>query len=131
MCTQVFENSALLVVVSFEADAAAQEGDLVAYMNELPRLNSVLTVPLCMQVFENSALLVVVSFEADAAAQEGDLVAYMNELARLNSVPGSWQLCKSAASWGRLQVSPQSHVADSAHNSFEVNFAVVEELVSK
>ena len=32
---QVFQNSALLVVVSFKAGAAAQEGDLVAYMNKL------------------------------------------------------------------------------------------------
>ena len=31
-------------------------------------------------------------------------MSYMNELARLNSVPGSWQLCKSSANWGQVQV---------------------------
>ncbi|DBB12886.1 TPA: hypothetical protein ACH3X3_005647 [Trebouxia sp. C0006] len=38
---QVFENGALLVVVSFDAAVAEQEGDLTGYMNELARLNSV------------------------------------------------------------------------------------------
>ena len=59
---------------------------------------------LTLQVFENGALLVVVSFDAAVAEQEGDLTGYMNELARLNSVPGSWQLCKSTANWGQVQV---------------------------
>ena len=40
-CLQVFENGASLVVVSFDAAAAQQEGDLTGYMNELARLNSV------------------------------------------------------------------------------------------
>ena len=44
------------------------------------------------------------SFDAVLAEQEGDLMSYMNELARLNSVPGSWQLCKSTANWGQVQV---------------------------
>ena len=60
------------------------------------------------QVFENGASFVVVSFDAAAAEEEGDLTGYMNELARLNSVPGSWQLCKSTANWGQLQVPPTS-----------------------
>ena len=59
---------------------------------------------LTLQVFENGALLVVVSFDAAVAEQERDLTGYMNELARLNSVPGSWQLCKSTANWGQVQV---------------------------
>jgi len=66
-----------------------------------PRLTSNM---LTLQVFENGALLVVVSFDAAVAEQEGDLTGYMNELARLNSVPGSWQLCKSTANWGQVQV---------------------------
>lgn len=57
-----------------------------------------------MQVFENGASFVVASFDAALAEQEGDLISYMNELARLNSVPGSWQLCKSTANWGQVQV---------------------------
>jgi hypothetical protein len=66
-----------------------------------PRLTRTM---LTLKVFENGALLVVVSFDAAAAEQEGDLTGYMNELARLNSVPGSWQLCKSTANWGQVQV---------------------------
>lgn len=58
-----------------------------------------------MQVFENGASFVVASFDAALAEQEGDLMSYMNELARLNSIPGSWQLCKSTANWGQVQVS--------------------------
>lgn len=38
---QVFENGAAYVVVSFDADAAGEEGDVRGYMNELARLNSV------------------------------------------------------------------------------------------
>lgn len=57
-----------------------------------------------LQVFENGASFVVASFDAAAAEGEGDLLGYMNELARLNSVPASWQLCKSTADWGQIQV---------------------------
>lgn len=59
-------------------------------------------------MFENGASFVVASFDAAFAEQEGDLTSYMNELARLNSVPGSWQLCKSTANWGQVQVLPPS-----------------------
>lgn len=38
---QVFENGASYVVVSFDTDAAVEEGDVTEYMNELARLNSV------------------------------------------------------------------------------------------
>lgn len=38
---QVFENGASFVVVSFDAAAAEQEGDVAGYMGELARLNSV------------------------------------------------------------------------------------------
>lgn len=40
-CLQVFENGASYVVVSFDAEAASEEGDVTGYMNELARLNSV------------------------------------------------------------------------------------------
>ena len=40
-CLQVFENGASYVVVSFDAEAASEEGDVAGYMNELARLNSV------------------------------------------------------------------------------------------
>lgn len=60
-------------------------------------------------MFENGASFVVASFDAAAGEAEGDLTGYMNELARLNSVPGSWQLCKSTANWGQVQVQPLSH----------------------
>ena len=38
---QVFENGASFVVASFDVALAEQEGDLISYMNELARLNSV------------------------------------------------------------------------------------------
>ena len=37
----MFENGASFVVVSFDAAAAEQEGDVAGYMGELARLNSV------------------------------------------------------------------------------------------
>ena len=40
-CLQVFENGASYVVVSFDAEAGSEEGDVAGYMNELARLNSV------------------------------------------------------------------------------------------
>ena len=61
----------------------------------------------------------VLSFDAAVAEQEGDLTGYMNELARLNSVPGSWQLCKSTANWGQVQV----HAAHKSPVLFCVNAA--------
>ena len=39
-CLQVFENRQGLIIASFDAAAAADEGNLAAYMNELVSLNS-------------------------------------------------------------------------------------------